>query len=129
MVRVNSKALADYVERERRRIEFERERFEIQERLAALQWERVLGRQVRARPPSCAEWLVTLACSPGRIDEIAGDLEERYRRIAGRDGERAAAHWYWAQALKLLIWQLIRFAFWAVESVSKIAQVFLRLGG
>lgn len=51
-------------------------------------------------PPVNAAFLFYLFLNPENCDALVGDLEERYRFILKKFGQRRANFWYWAQAIR-----------------------------
>src|ERR1700733_2350281 len=58
-----------------------------------------------ATPPRSAVRLLQLSLPVDARDEIIGDLGEDFAELARTHGARAAARWYWRQALQF-IWTL-----------------------
>ena len=53
------------------------------------------------RPPELASRLVSRVTPAPDVNEMAGDLHERFLEISERHGSPAARRWYWGQALRL----------------------------
>ncbi|GGM96918.1 ABC transporter permease [Dyadobacter beijingensis] len=51
------------------------------------------------KPPAPADWLLGMFCSPARLEEVQGDLEERFQRRAVRSGRRRAQLAYFLEVL------------------------------
>jgi hypothetical protein len=56
----------------------------------------------RLRLPLNAEYLLYLLLSKRDSEAVAGDLEERWRKIKKRFGVRRANFWYWTQVIRSL---------------------------
>jgi predicted permease len=54
-------------------------------------------------PPRVAEWLLLRLLDDDSRESVAGDLEEEYRRVAGRAGREAASRWYWPAVVRSII--------------------------
>jgi putative ABC transport system permease protein len=54
------------------------------------------------QPPRWASRLLALFCAPHLLEEVQGDLEERFQRRVGLFGERAARRQYAAEVLSFL---------------------------
>ena len=50
-------------------------------------------------PPRAAAWLVRRFAGAENGPDVLADLAEEFRQVAARQGRRAAARWYWRQAL------------------------------
>lgn len=61
------------------------------------------GSRRRTRAPISAEFLFYLFLEGQKCDALVGDLEERYRLISRRFGQRRAGLWYWTQALRSIV--------------------------
>jgi hypothetical protein len=68
----------------------------------------------RSELPSDAEFLLYLFISKKDSEAVAGDLEERWRKIKKKFGVRRANFWYWTQVIRSL-WP---FGLAAVKRVS-----------
>lgn len=69
-----------------------------------------------ARSPVIAEYLFYLFMDAQKCDALVGDLEERYKLIHKKFGQRRANFWYWTQALSSvlpIVWA------WAKKVVMK----------
>jgi hypothetical protein len=67
-------------------------------------------------PPLNAELLFYLFLDPQNCDAIVGDLEERYKLIHKKFGQRRANFWYWTMAIRSvgpIAWA------WAKKSFAK----------
>src|SRR5690606_28769869 len=60
------------------------------------------------RPPRLAWWLTRLLVRGEAREFIEGDLLEEHRARAAAFGERAAARWFWRQALSTIFWRVVR---------------------
>jgi cell division septum initiation protein DivIVA len=52
-------------------------------------------------PPAAAEKFLIVATAPGRVDEVLGDFEEDFHRVADRHGSRfaKACYWWWVMQI------------------------------
>jgi predicted permease len=58
----------------------------------------------RSAPPALAAWLLGHLLPEGERESFLGDLEESYRiAILPSRGRRAAARWYWGEAIRALL--------------------------
>jgi hypothetical protein len=58
------------------------------------------GGSIKGRPPLNAHYLFYLFLDAQNCDALVGDLEERYRLIRKKFGQRRANFWYWTQAIR-----------------------------
>ncbi|MDR7264480.1 ABC-type antimicrobial peptide transport system permease subunit [Dyadobacter sp. BE32] len=50
-------------------------------------------------PPKFADWLLSLFCHPEQVEEVQGDLQERFQKCAARSGVRRAKFRYTLEVL------------------------------
>jgi hypothetical protein len=67
--------------------------------------------------------LAKLLASNANRNSIIGDLEERYRRIAGTEGQRAASRWFWRE----VIHSFLSLAFDALKRISGLVLLCYKL--
>ena len=60
------------------------------------------SKKIKFVPPMNAEYLLFLALPKKDSEAIAGDLEERWRKIRKKFGVRKANFWYWFQVIRSL---------------------------
>src|SRR5688572_16858022 len=56
-------------------------------------------RERKSRPPRWLDNLVERFCASNLLEEVMGDLHERYHRRVEREGERRARSKYWREVL------------------------------
>ena len=56
-------------------------------------------RERKPHPPRWLDKLVERFCAPHLLEQVMGDLHERYYRRAEREGEAGARNMYWREVL------------------------------
>ena len=59
-------------------------------------------KRLNRNPPVSGEYLLYLFLSKKDSEAVAGDLEERWRKIKKKFGVRRANFWYWTQVVRSL---------------------------
>ena len=78
------------------------------------------------RPPHPAVWLACLCLPQADADAMLGDLEETYRALDRRYGQRAARRWYWRQVLRSIPHLILRTLYWSLVMMANYLKIALR---
>jgi hypothetical protein len=74
--------------------------------------------------PTLAERLLSLVCTPDRLEVVLGDMEEGFAKLAARHGEKFARRWYWWQTARTMV----AFGFQGLANVVAARELLKRLG-
>lgn len=83
-------------------------------------------------PPINAEFLFYIFLDARNCDAIVGDLEERYKLIANKFGQRKANFWYWTQTVRSLgplAWAALKGGVKKLSGLTALFELWRRIRG
>lgn len=81
-------------------------------------------------PPLNAEFLFYLFLDAQNCDALVGDLEERYRLIYKKFGQRRANFWYWTQAIRSvgpIVWAWMKKVLKTLSGLAALLELYRRI--